>query len=392
MINQADRRSFLKAMAGSALAAGAARMEAQPENPIRLAMIGTGHRAWAHLGVLKTLPQFQVVALADPTAENLARAAELAPGAKTYSDYHQLLSVADDADAAVVITPNFLHAEATVAALERGLPVLCEKPIATNVEDANRMIEASRKAGKMLYIGFQLRLDPTIVKMRELYRAGTIGKLEFVSTGLLRGDWNPASWKYTDPKTGAKTNWRFLTFTEGGALLEDGIHQLDFLNWMIDSKVLKVMATGGNNVLKQRETIDHAAVIVEYENDVKLSFDFMLFANNSGDDSLRVVLVGDQGILKREHDSKVSIRSRSGSSVRYIEVKDNAPKEATAHAVGVSQDPETYQQYVEFARALTQGAPPLITGEQGKVAMKISLLAEASVRQQRIMSWDDLPA
>src|SRR5579864_5131567 len=133
---QTDRRSFLLNTGVSALAAGATALNAQTEKPIRIAIIGSGHRAWAHLGILKSLPQYQVVAIADPTPANLDRGASLAPGAKTYSDYHKLLAEQKDIDAVIVITPSFLHSEVTVAALNRGLPVLCEKPMATSVEEA----------------------------------------------------------------------------------------------------------------------------------------------------------------------------------------------------------------------------------------------------------------
>ena len=371
--------------------AAASALDAQAEKPIRLAIIGTGHRGWAHLAILKTLPQFQVVALADPTPANLDRGASLAPGAKTYSDYRKMLAERHDIDAVVVITPSFLHAQVTVAALDRGLPVLCEKPMATTVEDANRMIEASKKSGKLLYIGFQKRLVPTTAKMHELAAAGEIGSIEFVSGNLFRGDWNPESWKYTDPKTGVATNWRYLTFTEGSALLEDGIHELDSLNWMISNRVVRVMASGGNNVYKQRETVDHVATVIEYENGVKLTFELCLFAPNAGPTSRRMVLIGSQGVMTPEN-GRVAIRSRSGHEVRYVEAADNTPQAATTHAIGSAQDPETYQQYLAFERSLRSGHPPAVTPEDGKTAIKMVLLAEKSLRTHRIMNWSDLPA
>src|ERR1035437_3053493 len=101
MVNQVNRRSFLVAGGASVLAAGASALDGQTEKPIRIAIIGTGTRAWAHLAILKTLPQFQVVALAVPTPQNLDRGASLAPGAKTYSDYRKLLSERNDIDAVV---------------------------------------------------------------------------------------------------------------------------------------------------------------------------------------------------------------------------------------------------------------------------------------------------
>ena len=386
-----NRRSFLTAAGASALAAGASALQVQTTKPIRLAIIGTGHRAWAHLAILKNLPQFEVVALADPTPGNLDRGASLAPDAKTYSDYRKLLSERSDVDAVVVITPSFLHAEVTIAALNRGLPVLCEKPMATTVEDANRMIDASRRSGKLLYIGFQKRLVPTTAKMHELATAGEIGPIEFVSANLFRGDWNPQSWKYIDPKTGVATNWRYLTFTEGSALLEDGIHEMDSLNWIINAKVARVMASGGNNVFKQRETIDNAAIIVEYENGVRLSFDFCLFGANSGPTGRRMVLIGSEGMMQPE-DNKVAIRKHSGGGVRYVQVTDNIPKQAMTGAIGSAQDPETYKQYVAFAESLRSSRPPAVSAEDGKTAIKLMLLAEKSLRTHRIMNWTDLPA
>jgi predicted dehydrogenase len=385
-----DRRSFL-VEAGAVVLAGAAAMEAQTEKRIRLAVIGTGNRGLAHLAILQIMPQFEVVALADPTPANLDRGSSLAPGAKTYSDYHKLLSERNDIDAVVVITPSFLHAEVAIAALERGLPVLCEKPMATKVEDANRMIEASRKSGKLLYIGFQKRLVPTTAKMHELAAAGEIGPIEFVSGNLFRGDWNPKSWKYTDPQTGVATNWRYLTHTEGSALLEDGIHEIDSLNWIINDRVLRVTAAGGNNVYKERETVDHADVIVEYESGVKLSFNFCLFAPNAGPDARRLVIIGKDGTMQPEN-GKVAIRSHAGKGVRYVDVADNTPKNFPSNAVGSAADPETYQQYLAFAQGLQTGKSQSVGPEDGKTAIKLILLAEQSLRAHRIMTWNDLPA
>lgn len=389
---KSNRRSFLAAAGASALAAGAsAFQDEKTQKPIRIAIIGTGHRGWAHLAILQSLPQFQVVALADPTPANLDKGATLAPGAKTYSDYKKMLAERNDIDAVVVITPSFLHAQVTVAALDRGLPVLCEKPMATTVEDANRMIEASKKSGKLLYIGFQKRLVPTTSKMHELAAAGEIGQVEMVSGNLFRGDWNPESWKYTDPKTGVATNWRYLTYTEGSALLEDGIHELDSLNWMINNKVARVTAAGGNNIFKNRETVDHVATIIEYENGVKLTFELALFAPNAGPEARRMVIIGSEAVMQPEN-GRVVIRGHKSKNPRYVDVVDRTPKDVTANAVGSAQDPETYKQYLAFEKSLRTGEAPPVSPEDGKTAIKLVLLAEKSLRTHRIMTWNDLPA
>src|SRR5690242_9029951 len=370
-----SRRNFLSAIGvGSTLYAQGVQDANRNEKPIRLAIVGTGHRAWAHIAVIKTLPQFQIAALADPTPANLDHAASMVSGVKTYADYHKMLEEQKDLDAVIVVTPSFLHAEVTVAALNRGFNVLCEKPIATTIEDANRTIDAFRKSGKLLYIGFQKRFTPAHTKMHELAAAGEIGKIEFISANLFRGDWNPQSWKYTDPKTGVSTNWRYLTHTEGSALLEDGIHEMDTLNWILNDQVMHVTATGGNNVFKNRETIDHAALIVEYAGGAKLSFDFCLFAPNAGPQARRMVLIGSDGIMYPEQ-GRIAIHK--GKAVRYV---DLVPLETK-----VQTDPETYRQYEEFARDLRTTKSAAVSAESAKIAAKIMLLAERSLREHRIM-------
>lgn len=372
--------------------AGALALRAQTsEKKLKLAFIGTGHRTWAHIQVLKAIPDFEVVALADPTPEFRDRAASLVgPGVKTYASYEEMLAKEKDLDGVVVVTPNFLHAPATVAALSSGRHVLCEKPMATSVEAANRMIAAAERAGKILQIGLQMRYDPLYRKLAEIVENGQIGSIQYVSGNLFRGDWNPRSWRYTDPQTGKATNWRYLTLTAGSSLLEDGIHEIDVLNWMIGSRVSRVYATGGNNVLKDRETIDHAGILVDYENGVKFSFEFCLFASNFGPATRRMALIGTEGNVQVEQN-KIMLRKKGGPA-QEIEVAERAPKTIGARQVGPDQDIGTYRQYLAFAKSIRTGEKPFCGGQSSKEVLKISLLAERSLREKKIVTWNDLPA
>jgi predicted dehydrogenase len=383
-----DRRTFI-------LAAGASVAAAQTDSQkkLRIAIVGTGHRAWAHIQVLKALPEFEIVALADPTPANLDHAASLI-GTKTatYSDYRKMLAERKDLDGVIVITPNFLHADVTVAALSHGINVLSEKPMATSVEDANRMIAAAEKNGKILQIGQQNRFNPLYVKMNELVRAGEIGDVKFVTGSIFRGDWYKLSWKYSDPKTPTPTNWRFLTHTAGSSLMEDGIHEIDVLHGMINSKVTRVYASGGNNFYKDRETIDHAGLVIDYENGVTFTFNFCLYGQNAGPSiSRQMVLAGTTGIMTPEA-KQVAIRRQTGGAVKMFDTKDSAPDVISARDVGPDQDTGTYREYAAFANSIRTGAKPLVSGQVGKEAIKIALLAEKSLRERRVMSWNDLPA
>lgn len=387
-----QRRSFLLGASATALLGHV--QSHQDQKRLRLAIVGTGHRAWAHIQVLKAIPDFEIAALVDPTAPALAHAAALAGGSPAqYSDYTKMLAeLHGSLDGVMVVTPNFLHADVTVAALSHGVNVLCEKPMATTVDDANRMIAAAAKSGKILQIGQQNRFNPLYVKMSHLVRAGEIGDVEFVSGNIYRGDWYAQSWKYMDPKTHVATNWRFLTYTAGSSLLEDGIHEIDVLHGMIDSKVVRVSAAGGNNVLKQRETIDHAGIVVDYENGVKFTFNFCLFGDNAGPVARQMVLAGTGGLMQPEGRQTVSIRKKGVKEPRMLDAADSAPSAITAREAGPDQDLGTYRQHVAFARSIRTGEAPLVTGQVGKEAIKISLLAEKSLRERRTVTWNDLPA
>ena len=375
-------------MAGVTAAAWA---QEHPQKRIKLAIIGTGHRAWAFIQVLKAIPDFELIALADPTPEFRDHAATLAGAAvRAYADYRDLLAKERDVEGVIVITPTFLHAEPSIAALQSGRHVLCEKPMALTIEQANQMIAASEKAGKALQIGLQMRYDPLYRRMSDLVHGGEIGKLQYVSGTLFRGDWNPRSWRYTNPKTGLATNWRFLSATAGSSLMEDGIHELDVLNWMIASRVTRIYATGGNNVLKDRETIDHAAVTIDYENGAKVAFQFCIFAPNAGPATRHMTLIGEAGNLQSEI-GKLVLRKKAGQ-VQDVEISRTLPQTATSTQAGPDQDVGTFRQLLAFADSIRTGAKPFCDGATAKQVLKISLLAEKSLRERRIVTWDDLPA
>lgn len=372
-------------------AASAAWGQEPARKRIRLGLIGTGHRGWAFIQVLKALPDFELTAMADPTPEFATRAAELAgPGVRRYSSWQELLARETQIEGVIVVTPTFLHAEPTIAALGSGRHVLCEKPMALSLEQADQMIGASRTSGKILQIGLQMRYDPLYRAMFDRVKGGDIGALQFASGTLFRGDWNPRSWKYTNPKTGVAANWRFLSSAAGSSLMEDGIHELDVLHWMTGSRVARIYAAGGNNVLKDRETIDHASLSIEYENGVKIAFQFCIFAPNAGPVTRHMMLAGETGNLQSEI-GKLVLRRKTGE-VRDVAVSRDLPANATAVQAGPDQDTGTYRQLAAFAESIRTGTKPFCSGETAREVLKIALLAEKSIRERRIVTWQDLQA
>jgi predicted dehydrogenase len=176
-----------------------------------------------------------------------------------------------------------------------------------------------RSCGKILQLDQQYRLRRNFTKLKEIVASGEIGSVRFVSAYLHRGDWNPASWKAPNPKTGTPTVWRYLKGMTGGSMMEDGIHGLDILHWVIGATVDRVYAAGGNSVFLDRETLDHAAAVVEYVNGVKLQFGFTLLSGGIRQEPM--LIVGDKGTLHID-DTKLTLRKRTAKDATVIDAPE----------------------------------------------------------------------
>lgn len=400
------RRKFLEgALAG---ASGLALAQANPSQasasarPWKLGVVGAGARSrQSHLPILRDyFPQVEVVALCDITPENLQEGLKVyGKTVAAYRDYNKMLAEHPELDAVVVVAPNFLHAPITIAALEAGKHVLTEKPIATHVADATRMIATAKKQQRILEVGFEMRYSELFHRMGDLLSQGAIGDLELVFAALFRGDWNPKSWKYTDPQTGASTNWRFLTYTAGCSLLEDGIHELDVIHWLVNAQPKLLQAQGGNNVYRDRETIDNAGLLIEFANHVRCNFGFSLFTPEV-QDGLVMRFYGSQGEMtfEREMDAEYVVLNPYGGQTERIrvpyyqpgeeEVWNDVLKRSDSEPMSADNEISTYRVHREFLKSLETGSVPFADGEVGRDAIHIALAAEHSLRTGQPVAWE----
>jgi len=391
------RRDFL--LQGMAGATGLALPLALPgqssaSRKLKYGLVGSGNRSRNfHLPILRNyLPEVDIVALCDITPEALAEGLKKCGGSTVgYNDYQRMLAEHPELDAILVIVPNFLHADFTVQALEAGKHVLVEKPMATHLADARRMIETARQRNRVLQIGLQYRYATAFHRMAELIRQGEIGDLEVVFASLFRNDWNPRSWKYTDPKTGQKISWRFLTFTAGSSLLEDGIHDLDLINWLVGAPPRSIQALGGNCVYKDRQTIDNAQLLVEYANGVRVTFAFSIFTPDVHDPNVRRFF-GSKGEMYLEGQGaghNIVICRYHGQTERVF-VPDRTPEEDEFWRGGPGNgdfDIETCREHKGFVQSILTGTSPFADGDVGREAIHLSLAAEHSLRTGQIVTW-----
>jgi len=201
---------------------------------IRIGVVGCGKIAKVtHVPRFNAVRGAEVVALCDSDAKRMkALQTEHAPDAELFTDFGKLLR--SGLDAVSICTPNDLHRPMTVAALRAGLHVLCEKPMAGTLADANRMIAAAEKAGKVLHINQSLRYHPLYVTVADLVHKGRIGRpihVRCIRAGGRRPDkgWSPGA------------RWFVSKEHQGGLVLDIGIHMADLLKW-IGGDIVQVAA------------------------------------------------------------------------------------------------------------------------------------------------------
>ena len=193
---------------------------------IRVGIIGCGGIAnGKHMPSLKKVADCEMVAFCDIIPERAEKAAKQfgAEGAKAYTDYKELL--ADKTiDVVHVCTPNRSHSFITVDALEAGKHVMCEKPMAINSAEAKKMLDAAKKSGKKLSIGYQSRFRPDSQYMKEEADNGTFGDIYYAKATAIR--------RRAVPTWGV-----FLNEYEqgGGPLIDIGTHALDLTLWMMNN-------------------------------------------------------------------------------------------------------------------------------------------------------------
>jgi predicted dehydrogenase len=193
---------------------------------LRVGIIGCGGIAAAkHLPSLTKLNPVKMVAFCDIIEDRAATNAGKfgADGAKVYRDYRAMLD-ADKLDVVHVCTPNVSHAEITVAALEAGCHVMCEKPMAKTAEGARLMADAARRTGKKLTIGYQNRFRGDSQFLKKYCEAGGLGEIYFAKAHALRRRAVPTWGVFLDEEAQG-----------GGPLIDIGTHSLDLALWMMDN-------------------------------------------------------------------------------------------------------------------------------------------------------------
>ncbi|MDD9267890.1 Gfo/Idh/MocA family protein [Paenibacillus sp. GCM10023248] len=306
--------------------------------PIRIGIIGSGNIGNVHMETLKKVPEAEIAAVTDvylPLAESRAKQHNIE---RVYESSDKLL--ADPSiDAVVIAVSNEWHAPIAIQALEAGKHVMLEKPMALNLESARRIVEAERKAGKVLMIPHQLRWEALSQSVKQQVEKGALGSIYHAKAGWLRRKGIPGwgTWFTQMDKSG------------GGPLIDLGVHMLDLsLYLMGNPKPVSVYGAtyaefgprkkgigtwGTPNWDGKYDVEDLATALIKLENGATLSLDVSWAALIETDSQPYVQLLGSEGgasirgtkgkllaeVFDREADVTLTVpETDEGSRVRMM--------------------------------------------------------------------------
>ena len=199
---------------------------------LKIGIIGFGARARLRDEVHRPGEGSQVTVVCDVAETGRQAAREALPDALVTDSFDELL--ASGVDAVMVLTPDHTHAELTIRALEAGVAVFCEKPLAIELGDADAMLETARRTGTRLYIGHNMRHMPVITLMRRLIQEGRIGRVKAVWCRHFVGHGGDFYFK----------DWHADRTYSTSLLLQKGAHDIDIIHWLAGAYTEQVAAMG----------------------------------------------------------------------------------------------------------------------------------------------------
>lgn len=278
---------------------------------VKIALIGAGNIANSHLEAYAKVPDAEIYAICDINEKRLHETADRFGIERRYTDVDTMLSALPELDAADVCVWNCSHAECSIKALNAGLHVLCEKPMAYNAKEAEEMLETAKKNGKLLMIGFVLRFSDEAKISMDFIEKGYLGDIYYSKAQYVRRHGNPGGWFSDKARSG------------GGPVIDLGVHVIDLTRYLMGNpKPISVYAVtydklGKRDYLKNNvgwipkdatpedpcTVEDFASALIRYDNGAVTHLETSYSLN--GEDSAKKLLYGTKGGLDLTNGVKI---------------------------------------------------------------------------------------
>ncbi|HEY4384171.1 MAG TPA: Gfo/Idh/MocA family oxidoreductase [Ktedonobacteraceae bacterium] len=355
-------------------------------NPVRVGIIGLGFAGEASLKGYKQLSNVEVVALAGLEEDRLHQLGQTYNIPHLYREYQDLLAH-EDIDAVSIAVPNALHAPVAIAALERGLHVLSEKPLARTGEEAKLMVQAAIKANRVLQVVFNHRERDDIQKLKQYIDEGGLGKIYYAKVYWMRRRGIPGagSWFVNKQLAG------------GGPLIDLGVHMLDIALFLLGEPEVVTVSASTYNELGSRglgvdansrksgaghayEVEDLASAFMRLSTGATLTLETSWATHSSYGDDYGIILYGTEG------GAEVKVKNYSSvDTLRIYTDVAGAPAEIAPKVQGGGLHAAVTREFIE---RITSGNWSLYPGRDGLRRARIIDACYASAQHGREVILD----
>jgi predicted dehydrogenase len=216
----------------------------------RIGFLGVGWIGRHRMEAILRTGLVDAAAIADPSPEMAAEAGRLAPGAQLVSTLDELIDVG--VDGVVIATPSAMHAEQSIRALERGAAVFCQKPLGRTAAEARAVVDAARRADRLLDVDLSYRFTEGMERIREVVRSGELGRIYAVDL-VFHNAYGPDKPWFYDP-----------ALSGGGCVMDLGVHLVDLALWTLDfpgvAEVSGRLFAGGEPLGNRPDRVEDYAV------------------------------------------------------------------------------------------------------------------------------------
>lgn len=329
---------------------------------MKIAFAGTGYINKVHARAAQTCG-LELVAVVNHKAESMAAFGNEFGITRQYKDIEEMLKDGQ-IDALVVSTPNYLHGPQTIAALNAGIHVMVEKPMAMNTPEAEKMYEASRRAGATLMVAHCWRFDQDVLWLKG--QLGKLGKIIRTKGIGVHTHWGPAGW-FTKKE-----------FAGGGAMADMGIHALDTARFLLgDPKPVSVYAKIGT-YYKDFDVDDTGTIIVEWDNGATSFIESGWWQPHADGPEAATQLYGTEG-FGQLFPTRLEIPNKNEKKIEVIESGFEFPREE--HCPQSLYD----AQLRYFVECIEKKQTPNPGGPEGIVNMKVIDAAYESSRTGKVV-------
>ena len=356
---------------------------------VRYGLVGTGMMGVEHIQNLAITPGAELVAIADPVAGSLgwAKAAlgDAAAGVTAFADGAALAS-SGLVDAVIVASPNHTHRDVLASLFDAGLHILCEKPLATTIDDARWIVERAAVAPGIFWTAMEYRYMPPAAEFIAQVHGGRIGTLQMLSIREHRFPFLP--------KVG---DWNRFSANTGGTMVEKCCHFFDLMRLIVGSEAVRVYCSGAMDVNHLDEAydgqtpdiIDNSYTTVDFANGVRAMLDLSMFADGA-ENQEEITAVGSQARLDCLIPAGDLIFSpRTGFMQPKAVERSHVAVDAAALKAG-SHHGSTWYQHQKFIAAVRGEGSVDVDAVDGLVAVAIGTAAEISAREKRVVTMAEL--